>query len=55
VLSRKPHVCHIRQGIAARLALAVGLVGVALRIPREYPRRNWRAVLLLVGLSMLLM
>jgi sodium/hydrogen antiporter len=41
--------------IAARLALAVGLVGVALHIPRDYPRRNWRAMLLLVGLSMPLM
>lgn len=40
---------------AARLALAVGLVGVALRIPSEYPRRNWRTLLRLIGLSMPIM
>jgi sodium/hydrogen antiporter len=39
----------------ARLALGIGLVGVALRVPREYPRRNWRAMLVLVGLGMPLM
>lgn len=40
---------------AARLALGIGLVGVALRIPSEYPRRNWRAMLGLIGLGMPLM
>lgn len=40
---------------AARLTLGIGLVGVALRIPREYPRRNWREMLLLIGLGMVLM
>lgn len=40
---------------AARLTLAVGLVGVALRVPREYPRRHWRELAVLVGAGMLLM
>ena len=40
---------------AARLALGIGLVGVALRIPSEYPRRNWRELLTLIGLGMPLM
>jgi NhaP-type Na+/H+ or K+/H+ antiporter len=40
---------------AARLTLGIGLVGVALRIPRDHPRRNWRAMLVLVGLGMVLM
>lgn len=40
---------------AARLTLGIGLVGVALRIPREYSRRNWRAMAVLVGLGMPLM
>jgi NhaP-type Na+/H+ or K+/H+ antiporter len=40
---------------AARLALGIGLVGVALRIPSEYPRKNWRAMLTLIGLGMPLM
>jgi NhaP-type Na+/H+ or K+/H+ antiporter len=40
---------------AARLTLGIGLVGVALRIPREYPRRNWRAMAVLIGLGMILM
>ncbi len=40
---------------AARLALGIGLVGVALRIPAEYPRRNWRTMLTLIGLGMPLM
>jgi sodium/hydrogen antiporter len=33
---------------AARLTLAIGLVSVALRIPRAYPRRNWRKIGMLV-------
>lgn len=40
---------------AARLTLGIGLVGVALRIPREYPRRHWRGMLLLTAFGMLLM
>lgn len=40
---------------AARLTLGIGLVGVALRIPREYPRRNWRAMAVLLSLGMVLM
>ncbi|WP_299819014.1 cation:proton antiporter [uncultured Jannaschia sp.] len=40
---------------AARLTLGVGLMGVALRIPRDYPRRRWREMLLLVGLGMIAM
>lgn len=40
---------------AARLTLGIGLVGVALRVPRTFPRRNWRAMLVLIGLGMLLM
>nr|WP_120007187.1 cation:proton antiporter [Pseudoroseomonas vastitatis] len=40
---------------AARLTLGIGLVGVALRIPGSYPRQNWREMLLLIGLAMVLM
>jgi NhaP-type Na+/H+ or K+/H+ antiporter len=40
---------------AARLTLGIGLVGVALRIPREYPRRRWREMLLLISIAMVLM
>jgi NhaP-type Na+/H+ or K+/H+ antiporter len=39
----------------ARLALGIGLVGVALRIPSEFPRRQWRSMLTLIGLGMPLM
>ncbi len=39
----------------ARLVLGIGLISVALRIPKEYPRRNWRQILTLVGLGMVLM
>jgi sodium/hydrogen antiporter len=38
-----------------RLALAVGLFGVALRVPRSFPRRTWRTLLPLLGLGMPLM
>lgn len=37
---------------AARLTLGIGLVGVALRIPRTFPRRSWREMLVLIGLGM---
>jgi NhaP-type Na+/H+ or K+/H+ antiporter len=40
---------------ATRLTLAIGLIGVALRIPGSYPRRNWRAMLVLIGLGRALM
>ena len=45
---------RLLEGLA-RLTLGVGLVGVALRIPRAYPRRNWREMILLIGAAMLLM
>lgn len=44
----------IRERLA-RLTLGIGLVGVALRIPAEYPRRNWRAMAVLIGGGMVLM
>lgn len=37
---------------AARLALGIGLVGVALRVPRSFPRRRWREMLVLIGVGM---
>ena len=40
---------------AARLTLAVALVGVALRLPEGYPLRNWRSLAVLLGLVMPLM
>ncbi|GHA56255.1 cation:proton antiporter domain-containing protein [Pontibacter akesuensis] len=40
---------------SARLVLGIGLVSVALRIPKAYPRQNWRQLILLIGLGMLLM
>jgi sodium/hydrogen antiporter len=40
---------------AARITLAIGLIGVALRVPKEYPRQKWREMLVLVGLGMPLM
>ena len=40
---------------AARLTLGIGLVGVALRVPREFPRREWRGMLVLIVPGMLLM
>lgn len=40
---------------AARLTLGIGLVSVALRIPKAYPRRHWREMLVLVGAGMVLM
>ena len=39
----------------ARLTLGIGLVGVALRIPREHLRQNWRELTVLTGVGMLLM
>lgn len=40
---------------ATRLTLAIALFGVALRVPREFPRREWRTLATLVGLAMPLM
>lgn len=40
---------------AARLTLAVGLMGVALRLPKEDPIRRWRSLAVLLGLVMPLM
>jgi NhaP-type Na+/H+ or K+/H+ antiporter len=40
---------------AARLTLGIGLVGVALRVPRGFPRTDWRAMLVLIGIGMPLM
>ncbi|AZQ66703.1 sodium:proton antiporter [Silicimonas algicola] len=40
---------------AARLTLGIGLVGVALRIPRSFPRKNWRDLFLLIVPGMILM
>ncbi|WP_041231418.1 cation:proton antiporter [Deinococcus peraridilitoris] len=40
---------------AARLTLAIGLMAVALRLPRAYLKRHWRALLVLLGLVMPLM
>ncbi|HVL81641.1 MAG TPA: cation:proton antiporter [Actinomycetota bacterium] len=40
---------------AARLTLGIGLVSVALRIPKEYPRRHWREMITLISLGMVLM
>lgn len=39
----------------ARLTLGIALVGVALRVPREFPRRHLRSLGVLVGPGMLLM
>lgn len=40
---------------AARITLAVGLAGVALRLPHGYWQRNLRWVLVMIGLGMILM
>lgn len=44
----------IRERVA-RLALGIALVGVALRIPRGFPRERWPSMLILVGAGMPLM
>ena len=41
--------------VLARLTLAIGLVGVALRIPGAYPGQHWREMTVLIGLGMVLM
>lgn len=40
---------------AARLTLAIGLMGVALRIPKGYAPRHWRFLAIVLGLVMPLM
>jgi NhaP-type Na+/H+ or K+/H+ antiporter len=40
---------------AARLTLAISLMGVALRLPERFPLRNWRTLAVLLGLVMPLM
>lgn len=40
---------------AARLTLAIGLMSVALRIPKDDPFRRWRSLVVLLGLVMPLM
>ena len=40
---------------AARMTLAVGLMSVALRIPKDEPFRHWRSLAILLGLVMPLM
>lgn len=40
---------------AARLTLAISLMGVALRLPRREPLRDWRSLAVLLGLLMPLM
>ncbi|MFC0677332.1 cation:proton antiporter [Lysobacter korlensis] len=40
---------------AARLTLGIGLVGVALRVPRGFPRRHWGEMTVLILLAMALM
>ncbi len=41
--------------VAARLVLGIGLVSVALRIPKMFPRQNWGQMLTLIGAGMVLM
>ena len=40
---------------AARLTLAVSLMGVALRLPERFPLREWRTLVVLLGIVMPLM
>jgi sodium/hydrogen antiporter len=40
---------------AARLTLAIGLMGVALRLPKHYTYRHWKPLVVLLGLVMPLM
>lgn len=48
----KPEII-IEQG--ARLAIAIQVMGVALRLPKAYPFKNWRILAVLLGLLMPLM
>ncbi len=40
---------------SARLTLAIGLMGVALRLPKNYALQNWKPIAILLGLVMPLM
>lgn len=40
---------------AARLTIAIGLMGIALRLPQQYARQHWKALAVLLGLAMPLM
>lgn len=40
---------------AARLTLAISLMGIALRLPRRYPLTQWRPLAVLLGPLMVLM
>ncbi len=40
---------------AARVTLAISLMGIALRLPPSYPLRHWRPLLVLLGIGMPLM
>ncbi|MGP1387774.1 MAG: cation:proton antiporter domain-containing protein [Thainema sp.] len=40
---------------AARLTMAIGLMGIALRLPQHYGRQHWKALAVLLGLVMPLM
>lgn len=40
---------------AARLTLGIGLISVALRIPKSYIRHNWKEMVVLIGLGMIMM
>jgi sodium/hydrogen antiporter len=39
----------------ARIVLGIGLVAIALEVPRSYPRQNWRGLIVLIGGGMPLM
>ena len=40
---------------ATRLTMAIGLMGIALRLPQKYARQHWQALAVLLGLVMPLM
>lgn len=40
---------------AARITLGIGLISVALRIPKAFPKRHWKELITLIGLAMILM
>lgn len=41
--------------VSARVTLGIGLMGVALRIPKQFPQENWRQLFILISGGMLLM
>jgi sodium/hydrogen antiporter len=46
---------HVILEEACRLTIAIGLMGVALRLPPKWAVRNWRSMAVLLGLAMPLM